>query len=68
MPNFKYSMSYGFSMEPEHPMTFQKSSYDNAMCNSQKEPPAPDGMKKTTKDSADYYNGESHNMNYDMDY
>lgn len=41
----------------EHPMTFRRENFKNAMCNSQKEQPAPDGDKKTTSDSADYYDG-----------
>ena len=58
MPHFLYSMTYSFG-DPEHPMTFQRENFKNAMCNSQKEAPTPDGHKKTTQDSADYYDGSS---------
>lgn len=50
------SMSYSYD---EHPMEFRRENFKNAMCNSQKEAPVPDGHKKTTQDSADFYDGSS---------
>ena len=63
MIHFSYSMEYN-----EHPMEFRRENFKEAMCNSQKEPPAPDGDKKTTSDSADFYDGSSKASDTFMDY